>query len=410
MKTIFKIFIKIIPILLYFSILSSFSYAQTFGFKKKNELIKETNSDNLYTVEVNCLGSGKLSADRIINIVFDPNSSEANSNDFDIPTKKITFEKDLSLPAVKQLTILVKTDDIDETNEFFILDLQEEGQGAGVNIEPSSGRFVGIIIDSEGGADPDFGNDDKPAEDTEGEEDVTDNDSKIDNILSPLFSYNFSGNNNGLANLTPVIDYGWNKNVYEGTILKIQLSVNPYVGSQINVKDSTSFIPALMLPGNVGIRANLFFNFKAGKDLTIGIAPFNVGYKLITNFTDSVNIIAQHNIRHGIILKYADVLGLGFQITQAWHNSTSESELAYEKVLKKGITDLTYLTVTMQTSISKKGVAAPTFLYLEWRSLWNRDSYVEMPNKKIISIGVRKDLNVDQLLPARRANRSQVGF
>ena len=78
------------------------------------------------------------------------------------------------------------------------------------------------------------------------------------NVLGALLSYNFSGNKKGLSNFTPVIDYGWSKTLIGGSDVKWTLSINPYAAGQINIDDSASYLPGLMLPGVAGLRINNF--------------------------------------------------------------------------------------------------------------------------------------------------------
>ncbi|PZR35003.1 MAG: hypothetical protein DI538_15840 [Azospira oryzae] len=269
--------------------------------------------------------------------------------------------------------------------------------------------------------EPGFGSTGKPTEtdktkdkDTknnggDGKEVDDDDDAEIGDKLSALLQYNFSGGNKGLGNLTPVIDYGFSTNLIGGeeeNNFHWDLSINPYAAGQINIKDSTAFIPALMLPGAGGVRINHIFRWKVGKRLELGVSPANSAYKLMTSFSDSVTVIAQHNIRTGFAVKLEDLFILGLQHTWGWHNSTSQSEEAFEKTFKRHATDISYFTLTLQTKLPKQ---KNSYFYAEWRALTNASKYENYTNTKIISFGVRIGLSFENANPGAAADGGDSG-
>lgn len=230
-----------------------------------------------------------------------------------------------------------------------------------------------------------------------------------DNVLTPFLNYNFTGNKRGLSNLTPVIDYGFSistslnkkswKEKDKTPKVDFIFAVNPYLAGQISVQDSLSYLPGLMLPGNAGIRVDMYFKVKLG-DCAFSFYPLNFGYKVITNFTDSSRTIFQHNLRSGFAFSISDKFILGFQHSIAWHNSTSESENTYKKFLKRDYTDLRYLLISLQTQLNKS-VGNQSYLYAEWRGVIHQDDWKDLPNTRIFTLGFKKDISLGASMPAR---------
>jgi len=185
------------------------------------------------------------------------------------------------------------------------------------------------------------------------------------------------------------------------------LSINPYVAGQINVKDSSSFIPALMLPGNAGITINSRFEFPIGIG-TIAFAPINFAVKFISNFADSNVVLVQHNLRSAIQYKYSDYFIISVQYTYGWHNSTSQSTNYFKKFFNKNATDIQYLLISLQTKLNSPTASEntkPTYLFVEWRSLLNIKSWNDLPNQRIFSIGLRKEFSFDYGTPGKGAHK-----
>lgn len=236
-----------------------------------------------------------------------------------------------------------------------------------------------------------------------------------ENKLSALVAYNFSGGNSKLTNLTPVINYGWakewsiktkkrdNGKVVAGEFKNqntFTLAINPYVGGQIDTRDSSSYLPGLMLPGVAGIKTDMYWTFKKSDDgFKFIISPANFAFKLVSNFADSSLTIAQHNFRSSIGFGHGDLFLVTAQYTYGWHNGISESEEGYKKAFGKAATDIQYLNISLQTKLSELFGEAPTFLFAEWRGLLNRKTYADFKNSRIISIGIRTDINFRNATP-----------
>lgn len=227
-------------------------------------------------------------------------------------------------------------------------------------------------------------------------------------VLSPLVSYNFLGNkNNSLSSLTPVVNYGWTKEISKKNERTFLLGINPYVAGQVRIKDSTTFLPALMLPGIAGINIQsiLVFNDKPDKHGHFLWFPLNVGLKLNSDFQDSGKNILQHNFRTGFGYKLDNYFQIGVQHVWAWHNITTNSYENFKSAFRKETTKISYLTIVLETFLgdpNKAGVNAGnnSILYLEWRCVTNKGDYSIFPNKQILTIGFRKDLNLSNIAPA----------
>lgn len=231
---------------------------------------------------------------------------------------------------------------------------------------------------------------------------------EIKSSLSTLISYNFSGGNKNLSKLTPVVYYGWNKTKnFANKSGNFTFGIQPYVGGQIDTRDSSTYLPALMLPGLAGVKTDAYWTFhKKNKDndVYLIVSPLNFGYKLVSNFADTSITLAQHNLRSSIAFGYSTLFLLSVQYTYGWHNSISQSEKDFTSVFGRKATDIQYLNITLQTQVGKLDENVPTYLFLEWRGLLNNKSYESFGNNKIISVGIRSDIGFKNSTPAKIAN------
>lgn len=234
-----------------------------------------------------------------------------------------------------------------------------------------------------------------PEDNDEKEDD--DDDDEAGGLFAALLGYNFSGGNTGLGNFTPAIYYGYSATPITKKKFNWDISVNPYVAGQISIKDSSAYVPGLMLPGTAGIKIDNFLRFKTGDVTQLALMPACFSYKLITSFGDSVNILAQHNFRSGLAFQYDDLFMIGIQYTMAWHNSTSQSEVAFEKIFDTTVTDVQYLTVSLQTKLPS---IKNSYLFAEWRNMMHNERLRDLPNGKIITLGVRVEMRFEHAGPA----------
>lgn len=217
--------------------------------------------------------------------------------------------------------------------------------------------------------------------------------------LSALISYNFLGGSTNLSNLTPEVFLGWNKYIIgkRADLFSGQIKVGPYASSQINIKDSTAYLPALMMPGNAGIILDNYWvidNQNTNNNHRLLLSPINLGLKVMSNFSDTTKTLLQHNIRTKIGYQYNDLFSLTIQYTWGWHNLTSMSEVNFEKTLKKKITDVQYLTISLQTKITKEENEQPVYLFAVWRGFLNKKDFNNLENSKILTFGIRKSLDI----------------
>ena len=240
----------------------------------------------------------------------------------------------------------------------------------------------------------------------------------FEGYLGALASANLVGNNKFLANLTPIVNLGGVQSIIpkKGSF-SWDLDVNPYLGGMIDTEDSVSFIPALMLPGRGGLILNNYLNFEV-KKFTFTIMPFGFGLKFIPNLQDTNTVVIQHNLRGGVSVRYGDVFVLGVQLTQAWHNLTSESEQNFSRVFGNNITDVNYITVTGQFAFAGNTKDISNSVFFEWRNLLSRKKFTGFDNSAILTIGLRKTLELsgsssifsadsgdDELLDNQKARR-----
>ncbi len=234
--------------------------------------------------------------------------------------------------------------------------------------------------------------------------------------LQPLMDFNFAGKKNSWTNLTPVIFYGWSvssetkykksvksKSTGADTTEWVRLwsntfQVGPYIGSTIAAKDSTSFLPTLMLPGNAGIQMNYFMTFGNEKKFSVVFAPLNLGLKVISGYSDSTISLVQHSIRHFLGFRYADFLTVSVQYTKGWHNLTSVSNENFEKLFKTSDDKVSYWNVGLTTRLSEDlfpdGGKTPIYLNVNWRSFVNPTGKFSLPNAKIITVGIATNINM----------------
>jgi hypothetical protein len=212
------------------------------------------------------------------------------------------------------------------------------------------------------------------------------------NYISALTNINFVGNNKFLGNLTPIINLGRITKLAHKDAFTWAIDINPYLGSDIDTRDSVSFIPALMLYGKAGLMLNNYFSFDLGEKAELTVIPAAFGLKFLPGIMDSNNIIIQHNLRTGIAFRYDNIFTLGAQYTHAWHNLTSESERFFKSTFGPGATDLDYLTVTGQFLLASKNEHTSNYIYFEWRGLLSDKRFEAFSNQNILTMGFRKDI------------------
>lgn len=242
-----------------------------------------------------------------------------------------------------------------------------------------------------------------------GDDDETTTTSKASTYIAALAGANFVGNNKFLANLTPVVNLGSIIPICKkGEKFRWDLDVNPYLGAQIDTKDSVSFIPALMLPGRAGLQLNNYLTWGSEK-AEFTWMPVGFGLKVLPGIKDSTINIWQHNIRTGIALRYEEEFLIGAQLTYGFHNTTSESKKFYKTVFSKNATDILYLTLTGQFKIKSNNEAAKeNYLFVEWRGLLSKKKYPAFDNIAILTFGFRKNLSLGNAMPVSTGNRKRI--
>lgn len=291
-------------------------------------------------------------------------------------------ETNFVLARVSDVSKTIKSQPLD-ANRNLVFALKDE-------VEPAEGKFQ-IFYKKKSQGKFQFGIDNgvtgkgKPKDKDDGGNDIT-------TFLGAMANANFIGNNKFLSNLTPIVTLGaivelCNK---EKTF-SWSLDANPYIGGQIDTKDSSSFVAALMLPGRGGIILNNYLTWIIDK-VQLTYMPFGFGLKLIPGIKDSNTVLWQHNLRTGISLQYSNVFLIGLQYTYGFHNTTSESQRFFTKIFSRDATDISYLTLTGQFIVKNSG-EVKNYLFLEWRGLLSKKRYAAFTNNTILTFGVRKDLS-----------------
>lgn len=219
-------------------------------------------------------------------------------------------------------------------------------------------------------------------------------DSLLQVYVGALSSANFVGNNKFLANLTPIVNLGSVvKLIQAKKVFSWELDVNPYLGGIIDTRDSVSFIPALMLHGRAGLVLNNYLNFDLGK-LRLTMMPFGFGLKFLPDMRDSGNVLIQHNIRAGLAIKYDNIFVLSAQLTHGWHNLTSESAKSFQRTFGVAATDIDYIMVGGQFALHGTTDAITNYIFFEWRSLLSKKRYDSFDNVAMLTLGIRKTLEL----------------
>lgn len=235
--------------------------------------------------------------------------------------------------------------------------------------------------------------------------------SEATNKLSTLLNFNFAGEQNGWTNLIPVVFYGWTKtgknnfrvknrsNKKPIGIWKNAFQMGPYIGTTTALKDSTSFLPSLMLPGNGGLQVNYFMTFFNDSGFNIKFSPVNFGLKVISGYADTTLSVVQHNLRTSVAIEFADYFNASVQFTRGWHNLTTKSGDNFSTIFSSPDTKITYWNVNLTTRLSddlfgKDQASSPIFLSISWHSLARTSHYGGLPNSKFITIGLLTDLNI----------------
>lgn len=272
---------------------------------------------------------------------------------------------------------------------FKVKDLLKNGKGK-FNLSYKEAKVAEFVFDKPGGS--------AGSEKTGDEDDPT-------AYITALASANFVGNNKFLANLTPVVHFGATVNLRSSEYnsdkyFRWDLDINPYLGAQIDTKDSVSFIPALMLPGRAGLQFNSYLIWGGKKAEFTWLLP-GLGLKIIPGLRDSTINIWQHNLRTGIAVRYGESFMLAGQVTYGFHNTTSESSRFFKDVFSKRASDIVYLTLSGQFELAPKEdeETRSNFLFLEWRGLLSKKRFPGFDNVSMITFGFRKNLALANTFP-----------
>lgn len=208
--------------------------------------------------------------------------------------------------------------------------------------------------------------------------------------LGTLLGFNLNSDQSW-ANLQPEIFAGFD-DVIGG---KWRLRAGPSFSSGPSASDSTSFFRSLTLPGQANASILVYYETtQPAKTSTSFYCGFGLGLKAITHKADSVETVAQHNVRLAAGVRYRDRLVLAGQYTFGWHNLTNESERTFKRVFGSQKTGIQYVMFSIQSYVPK----ADVWFDLTWRLLTTTSDYPTFrDSNRLLAIGLRKDVD---LLPA----------
>ena len=237
---------------------------------------------------------------------------------------------------------------------------------------------------------------------------------KPTNKLTTLLNFNFAGEQNGWTNFTPIVFYGWtttgknkfftwkNKKQDKKTDIRLwqnAFQIGPYAGSVTSLKDSTSHLPSLMLPGNGGLQINYFMTFFNPDKFNIKFAPLNFGVKVISGYTDTTLSVVQHNLRTSVAIEFAKIFNASVQYSRGWHNLTDKSYENFSTIFKSPEHHLTYWNINLSCRLSPDVFGSgegtsPLFFSISWHSLAKKSFAGDFPNSKFITIGFINNLDI----------------
>lgn len=215
--------------------------------------------------------------------------------------------------------------------------------------------------------------------------------------LSALLGYNFNGSSDW-SNLSPDLFLGWDENIvgYKNAGFSLNLRVGPTISSPGNIKDSSNYFRALMLPGNASFSALLYPTYSIDKFKILVVLAG--GLKVLSGLKDSSVVISQHNVRLGIGFQWDKLFSASFQYTFGWHDLTTESEKNYTKIFNQSNSAIKYIMINLQTYLPPLQL----YLYGSWRKLLDYDKFKNFDgDSKIITIGIKKDIDLIPTFSAR---------
>jgi len=210
--------------------------------------------------------------------------------------------------------------------------------------------------------------------------------------LSALVGYNFNGQGD-IKNLAPEVFLGWREKfeVGSGKVNSIGLRVGADVSSTGKNKEVTDFARSLMLPGNGGFNGVLTFLHEGNGYQQPGLnlyANLALGVKVLSGLKDSTANISQHNFRLSGGFQFKNLFSLTVQHTWGRHNLTTESEKAFKNIFNQKSTKISYISINLQSQLSE-GIN----IFATYRILSGKSNLPDLDNNKIITIGLRKDID-----------------
>lgn len=210
--------------------------------------------------------------------------------------------------------------------------------------------------------------------------------------LSPALGYNFS-NKGSWTNLNPEIFLGCDTLLYSWASChkKLRIRFGPTVSAATERIDVDNYFRAMMLSGPVNFSAMLY-----GTDASLGnkikfIVLAGSSLKVIGNSAYNGNIM-QSNFKTGGGIELMRLFMISMNYTFGWHDITNESEINFQRTFQADDTFVHYLSLNLEGY----SPATDLFLFVTWYKFLNPEDFGENTyiDSKIITIGMRKDLNL----------------
>ena len=222
--------------------------------------------------------------------------------------------------------------------------------------------------------------------------------------LAPLLNFNFAGQKNNWTNLTPAVNYGFTQSFLVSGEWFYELHIGPYLGTTISIKDSSAYLPALMLPGNAGLEFTNFISWRNSSN-SFSFAP-SLGLKVISGFTDSALSIVQHNLKLVATFKHEELFRISAAYTWAWHNSSDYSETKFNQIFKQPPHQMEYFTIALTTKVvDLKDSENPLYFNITWRNLFTRD-LKQYPNYRFFTVGFTANLKLQTSAATNVVNKT----
>lgn len=210
--------------------------------------------------------------------------------------------------------------------------------------------------------------------------------------LSPALGYNFS-NKGSWTNLNPEIFLGCDTILFSSSCRnqKLRIRFGPTVSAANDRIDTDNYFRAMMLSGPVNFSVILYGTNESFGNKVKFIVLTGSSLKVIGNSAYNGNIM-QSNFKIGGGIELLRLFMISMHYTFGWHDISNESELNFKRTFQVDDTFVHYLSLNLEGY----SPATDLFLFVTWYKFINPEDFGENNHidSKIITIGMRKDLNL----------------